>query len=208
MNRFPRPSAVSAPPGARNWKTMYSWYCLFQDSRREVDDELFWFHDSLHASAVLFPYDAIVTECWLHSFPTRVFAIPGAVSVDQRILNGYLYLALVHPQDKELPESPEVCARRLAPYYSNWETSYAAWKHKVLKTIDNIQSLTFKALPSLEPESQVLLQDGMSSGQRLIRNFELLILLLREVYQHHFEMLTVSQATLFGLSHVLSTLCA
>ena len=92
-DRFPSPFDIETPPGAEGWESMYDWYHLFGPERRELDEQRFWFADRLHHPDVLHPYDEIQCECWwqaLGAFNTRIFAMPPAFGVDQRILNGRL----------------------------------------------------------------------------------------------------------------------
>jgi pyruvate,water dikinase len=185
---------------------MYSWYHLFQKTRQRADRQLFWFQDSVHAPEVLFPYDEVVAECWWHPFATRVFAVPEAVGVDQRILNGYLYLSFVPPPEPCI-ETTEECARRIAPYYDDWDESYEMWKKRVLSVVDKIRSLTFEPLPIIDPNGTSIRQTGISSGHVLIQNFEQLILLLRSAYQYHFELLTVSQTTVSAFFRLCQGAC-
>ena len=93
--RFPSPFDIATPEGAEGWESMYDWYHLFGPERRELDEQRFWFADRLHHPDVLHPYDEIQCECWwqaLGAFNTRIFAMPPAYGVDQRILNGRLYV--------------------------------------------------------------------------------------------------------------------
>jgi len=97
-DRFPSPFDIETPPGAEGWESMYDWYHLFGPERRELDEGRFWFADRLHHPDVLHPYDEIQCECWwqaLGAFNTRIFAMPPAYGVDQRILNGRLYVTPV-----------------------------------------------------------------------------------------------------------------
>ena len=102
-DRFPSPFDIATPNGAEGWESMYDWYHLFGPERRELDEQRFWFADRLHHPDVLHPYDEIQCECWwqaLGAFNTRIFAMPPAYGVDQRILNGRLYVDHLEGPDK------------------------------------------------------------------------------------------------------------
>lgn len=196
-DRFPSPFEVETPPGAEGWERMYNWYHLFGEERRELDEQRFWFQDRLHHPRLLHPYDEIQCECWwqgLGAFNTRVFAVPPAFGVDQRILNGYLYVTPVPAPPHQIEERAEVFERRAGYYYENWEDIYADWKEKVLDRLDRIRSLDFSSLPKFEDESVVFDRVGASSGYRLIESFDRLILTMYETYQFHFEMLNIGYA--------------
>ena len=45
---FPSPYEVPTPPGAEGWQEMYPYHALFHEARREVDENRFWFWNSMH----------------------------------------------------------------------------------------------------------------------------------------------------------------
>jgi pyruvate,water dikinase len=206
-DRFPLPSEVPTPPGAEGWERMYNWYHLFSDDRREQDEARFWFQDRLHHPEVMHPYDEIQSECWwqaLGAFNARVFAVPPAFGVDQRVLNGYLYVTPVPAPPEQLAERAELFGRRAGHYYENWDEIYGEWKTKVLACLDRITALRFAPLPDVEDESVVTSHRGTSSGYRMIRDFEELVLTMYETYQYHFELLNIGYAaylTFFQFVH-------
>jgi pyruvate,water dikinase len=195
MNRRPAlPHEILPPHGAERWGEMYSWYHQFQEFRSEEDSKLFWFQDGLHAPRVIYPYDTIVAECWWHSFATRYFAIPGAAGIDQRILHGYLYLAFTDNPTSNATTLIESSKSRIGSYSEEWESSYEEWKARIEERIRYMESLVFEPLPEKEDERVVRQRKGLTSGYMMIQSFEGLVLALREVYQYHFELLTVAQS--------------
>src|SRR4051812_35921383 len=104
---FPSPFSVETPAGAEGWESMYNWYHLFGDDRREADEGKFWFQDALHHPYVQYPYDEIQCECWwqaLGAMNTRIFALPPAFGLEQRILNGRLYVTPVAAPADQIEE--------------------------------------------------------------------------------------------------------
>ncbi len=204
-DRFPSPFDIETPPGAEGWESMYDWYHLFGPDRRALDDERFWFADRLHHPDVLHPYDEIQCECWwqaLGAFNTRIFAMPPAFGVDQRILNGRLYVTPVPAPAEDIAARAEEFGRRAGHYYERWDEIYAEWKVKVTAKLEEIRSLRFDPLPDLEPESTVYEHVGHSAGFRMIRDFSTLVNTMYETYQYHFELLNIGYAaylTFFGL---------
>ena len=197
QDRFPSPFDVATPEGAEGWEQMYNWYHLFGDERRDLDEQRFWFHDRLHHPGVLHPYDEIQCECWwqaLGAFNTRIFAMPPAFGVDQRILNGYLYVTPVPAPPESMAARAEVFGRRAGHYYENWDAIYAEWKDKVIAQLDEIKAIRFEPLPDLEAESMVFDHVGYSAGYRMIRDFDHLVLTMYETYQYHFELLNIGYA--------------
>jgi pyruvate,water dikinase len=113
--RFPDPFAIETPAGADGWEDMYNWYHLFGEERREQDGQRFWFQDRLHHPGALHPYDEIQCECWwqaLGAFNTRIFAMPPAYGVDQRVLNGYLYVSPVPAPPEDIAARAEIFGPR------------------------------------------------------------------------------------------------
>lgn len=196
-DRFPSPFEVPTPPGAENWRGMYDWYHVFCEDRRKEDEGRFWFHDRLHHPDVMHPYDEIQCECWwqaLGAFNTRIFAMPPAFGVDQRVLNGYLYVTAVPAPPEALAERVELFERRAGHYYENWDEIYAEWKQKVLGCLERITAIHFAPLPEVEPEQVVFEHTGHSSGYRMIDDFSRLVSTMYETYQYHFEMLNIGYA--------------
>ena len=102
---FLSPFAVEAPPGAEGWQRLYPYYYLFSEARREFEEEKFWFFDGMHNPEPVYPFDTIMTESWwvaLNQFGTRVYVIPPALGIDQRIVNGYLFISPNSITDPEL----------------------------------------------------------------------------------------------------------
>ena len=204
-DRFPSPFDIATPEGAEGWESMYDWYHLFGPERRELDEQRFWFADRLHHPDVLHPYDEIQCECWwqaLGAFNTRIFAMPPAYGVDQRILNGRLYVTPVPAPPGDVAARAEEFGKRAGHYYERWDAIYAEWKEKVLARLAELRALRFDPLPDLEPESTVYEHVGTSAGFRMIRDFNHLVTSMYETYQWHFELLNIGYAaylTFFGM---------
>ena len=168
------------------------------------DEQRFWFHDRLHHPRVLAPYDEIQCECWwqaLGAFNTRILPMPPAHGVDQRIINGYVYVSPVPADPEQLQARAEIFQRRAGHYYENWDAIYEEWKVKVMARLEEIRAMDFSPLPELEDESVIFSHRGYSSGYKLIEDFQRLVVVMYETYQYHFEMLNLGYAaylTFFG----------
>jgi phosphohistidine swiveling domain-containing protein len=194
---FPNPFELKTPPGAEGWESMYNWYHLFGEDRRASDEHKFWFYDALHHPYVLYPYDEIQCECWwqaLGVMNTRVFAVPPALGLEQRILNGRLYVSPVAADPADIPERAEAFAARAGYYYQNWDPIYSQWKDKVHDRIELVRSLRFDPLPDREPDHTVFNDIGHSAGYRWERDFALMVTTMYETYQWHFELLNIGYA--------------
>jgi len=205
MNKFPSPFDLKPPPGAEEWQEMYSWYHLSTADRRELDENRFWFQDRLHHPNVLYPYDEIFSECWWHAlgvFNTRIFALPPAFGVDQRVINGYLYASPIPvPDPEEIGKRAEIYRKRAGHYYENWNDIYGEWKRKTTAKFEELKTIHFEKLPDLEDESVVFSHIGSSSGHKLMEQFNHMILIMYETFQWHFELLNIGYAaylTFFG----------
>jgi pyruvate,water dikinase len=204
-DRFPSPFEIETPPGAEGWQQMYSYYHVLAEDRRDIDDQRFWFQDQLHHGDVLYPYDEIQCECWwpaLGAFNTRIFAMPPAFGVDQRVINGYLYISPIPVDDPAtIPERAELYKRRAGYYYDNWNELYERWKVKTVEALDRIKAIEFAPLPALEDEEVVFSARGYSTSYQMVHDFSVLVDTMYETYQYHFEFLNIGYAaylTYFG----------
>ena len=61
----------------------------------------------------------------------RAFAVPPAMGVDYRVVNGYVYISPNPVTDPELiGERAEFFQKRAGYYYANWADLYAKWRAK------------------------------------------------------------------------------
>ncbi len=119
-DRFPSLYDIEPPEGAAGWEELYNWYHLLGDERRESDEQRFWFQDRLHHPEVMHPYDEIQCECWwqaLGAFNTRIFAMPPAYGVDQRVVNGYLYISPIPAPPEDIEARAAAFGERAGHYY-------------------------------------------------------------------------------------------
>jgi pyruvate,water dikinase len=194
---FPNPFEITTPPGAEGWESMYDWYHLFGDDRREADETKFWFQDALHHPYVIYPYGEIQCECWwqaLGAMNTRIFNLPPAYGLEQRILNGRLYVTPVPAPADQIAERAEAFGERAGHYYANWDEIYAEWKIKVLGRLEELRALRFDPLPDREPLETVTSHLGHSAGFRWERDFAFMVTTMYETYQWHFELLNIGYA--------------
>ena len=62
QRRFPFFHEVPAPEGAENWRSMYPYYLVPGQERRDEEDSGFWFADTMHWSRGVHPFDSIGAE--------------------------------------------------------------------------------------------------------------------------------------------------
>jgi pyruvate,water dikinase len=195
---FQSPFAVEAPPGAEDWERLYPYYYLFSEPRREFEEGKFWFFDGMHNPEPVFPFDTIMTESWwvaLNMFGTRVYIIPPALGIDQRIVNGYLYISPNSITDPELiAKRAEMFTRRAGHYYDNWDEIYRNWIGKAEDCIRRLRELEIRDLPEAEPEAVVFSHRGLTSSFDLLATYNRLIENMQEMAYYHFEMLGLGYA--------------
>jgi pyruvate,water dikinase len=195
---FLSPFAVPAPAGAEDWQRLYPYYYFFSEPRREFEEGKFWFFDGMHNPEPVFPFDTIMTESWwvaLNQFGTRVYVIPPALGMDQRIVNGYLYISPNSITDpEEIAKRAELFTVRAGHYYENWDEIYDNWVVKAEDCIRRLRALEIRDLPEAEPEEVVFSHRGLTTSYDLIATYNRLIENMQEMAYYHFEMLGLGYA--------------
>jgi pyruvate,water dikinase len=203
QERFTSPFAVETPAGAEGWQRMYPYYLLFTEDNGAYDDSTMWFRDALHHMEVLQPFDTITFEAWgqaLSAYNGRVFAVPPAHGIDQRVLNGYLYVRPVPIEDEAVVGARvEEFMQRAGFYFQNWDDLFAKWKTKMEGVIAELRDLDVPALPELEDMAVITEARGISTGFELMKAYERTIESLLLAYQHHFEMLNLGYGAYLNL---------
>src|SRR6516162_5837783 len=97
---FPLPSSlkVIGGAGAERAQAAHAYYMQFS----EADDNRFWFYNSMHFPEPMSHFDMVTGEaayCALGSSNTRVMCLPTAKGIDQRIINGRVYIGGVAVTD-------------------------------------------------------------------------------------------------------------
>jgi pyruvate, water dikinase len=196
--RFPSPFEIAAPPGAEDWQRLYPYYYVFSEERRDFEDGKFWFWDSMHNPEPIYPFDTIMTESWwvaLNQYTTRVWVIPPALGIDQRIVNGYLYVSPNTIADPKVIESRVAYfTKRAGHYYENWDQLYDQWIEKAEDCIERLVAIEIKDLPEVEDERVVTQGRGLMSGYDLLTAYSRLLENMHEMAYYHFEMLNLGYA--------------
>lgn len=197
-DRFPSPFEIETPPGAEGWEELYPYYMVFSEDRRAYEDSMFWFQDGIHWPEAMTPWDATFFEyaiAALSQYNTRHYLIPPALGVDARILNGYGYLSPVGVADPaEIEARVPHFLERAGFYFGNWDRLYGQWMEKMKVLIDEMESVTFEALPEKEEMEVVTEGHGTGSGLTLIVSYHRLIDLALKLWQYHFEFLNLGYA--------------
>jgi len=193
VSGFPSPYSIETPSGCEGWEEMYPYYTLFDERRREKDENRFWFWNSMHfpvpmpafdVHAIDSPYQAV------GSWQNRVFAVPPAMGIDYRIVNGYVYISgnPVTDPDK-IAERAEYFQRRAGYYFENWDELYGKWREKMDALIAEITELRVPELPEYEPDEVIHDDDRNTAFYELLDAYQRTIRCADLMWQHHFEFL-------------------
>jgi pyruvate,water dikinase len=187
--QFPLPSSLKVVPGTESAQAAYPYYTQFT----AADDERFWFYNSMHFPEPMSTFDMVTAEaayCALGAVNTRVHCLPTTLGIDHRIINGRVYIggnAVTDPA--EIAIRLEEFKKRAFYYYDNWERLYDQWRGKMLKLIEDAQSLPKLELPEFEPLANVHAGRGVASNHTLFDTYQKTLEGYFRMWHHHFEFL-------------------
>ena len=204
---FTSPFDVPTPEGADGWERLYPYYALFSEDRRSVEENQFWYWDSMHYPEPMFPFDMVMPEqTWaiLNQNTTRYMVIPTAFGIDHRVVNGYVYISPnVVTDEAEVQRRAELFGPRAGHYFAHWDELYNRWVEKARGVRERLQALDFKPLPDVEPLEHV--QAGQDKGTMfaLMQTYNRLLENIMEIGHLHFEMLGLG----YGAYMTFTDLC-
>lgn len=194
-SRFPFFNEARTPEGAEGWESMYPYFLVPSEETREEENSRFWFADTMHWSRAVHPFDSIGAEAvylGAGQNSTRIFALPTALGLDVRVVNGYVYISPIAVTDpEEISRRAELFQKRAGYYYANWDELYGRWKEKLLAAIASMRELTFAPLPEFDPIEVVTEARGRSVSWDLIENYHRLTDGFFLIWQYHFEFLNL-----------------
>ena len=166
VGTFSSPYEIETPPGCEGWEEMYPYYALFDERRRETDEKRFWFWNSMHFPLPMPAFDVACIDApyqGIGSWQNRVFAVPPAMGIDYRCVNGYIYISGNPVTDPEkIAERAEFFQRRAGYYFEHWDELYAKWQEKMKALIAELTDLRVPDLPEYEPD-EVIFDDGRNT---------------------------------------------
>ena len=196
--KFPYASEVKLPQELKGWEEMYPVVRLFSKDREEWEKGQFWFQDKIHAPEPLYPLDDIFQEAWqiaLSQYTTRVFCIPPAQGIAQRVLGCYMYITPVAPPPPEIiAEKAELFGKRVFYVFENYDKMWEVWINKFQKLGAELESIRVPSeLPKYVPDSEVFPEpQGYTDAYVLIESFNTAISLIFKAWQFHFEYLNLA----------------
>ena len=200
-NPFPMPTEIGDAPGAEGWQSMYPYFTHVQPE----DDERFWFYNSMHFPDPMPAFDAITAEVPYHAMgavTTRIFAFPTALGIDYRIINGRVYItANTVTDEKEIEKRLQVFQERSAHYFENWDEIHEQWRLRMLKVIDDMNSVKVPDLPEFEDEAVIKEAKGIAQNHDVRVAFNRVIEGFSVMWNHHFEMLMLGYGAYVTFFH-------
>jgi len=196
--RFPFASEVKLPKELEGWEEMYAPIRPFTKDREGWDNNHIWFQDKIHAPEPLYPLDDIFQEAWqiaLSGFTTRVFCIPPAQGIAQRLLGCYMYITPVEPPSPAtIGEKAELFGKRVPYVFQNYPMLWDKWIQKFQALGREMESLKVPTeLPKYIPEDEVIpVVKGYTPAYDVIESFNVLINMIFKSWQWHFEYLNLA----------------
>ena len=190
---FPSPYEIATPEGCEGWEEMYPYYALFDERRRESDENRFWFWNSMHFPIPHPAFDVICIDSpyqAVGSWQNRVFAVPPAMGIDYRVVNGYVYISgnPVTDPDK-MAERAGYFQKRAGHYFANWAELYDKWKDKMRALIAELDALEVPGLPEYEPDEVAFDADRNTAFYEVLNAYGRCLRLGDLMWQNHFEFL-------------------
>jgi len=193
LGAFPSPFSIETPPGCEGWEEMYPYYAMFDERRRDTDEPRFWFWNSMHFPVPMPAFDAICIDSPYQAVGTwqnRVFAVPPAMGIDYRIVNGYVYISGNPVTDPDqIAERADFFQKRAGHYFANWSELYGKWKDKMRALIGELEELQVPKLPKYESDEVALGEDRNTAFYELLDAYGRVLRLGDLMWQHHFEFL-------------------
>ncbi len=196
--RFPDPHEFQVPPELEGWEEMYPSHYLFSEDRGEWEKSQFWYQDKIHDPEPMPPLDLIFHEAWqisLAQYTTRVFCIPPAQGIAQRMVGPYMYICAINPPPEEvMAEKAQLFEKRVFYVFEHYNEIWDKWITKFKALGEEMKAVEIpKELPKFVPEDQVLpAPTGCYVSHDMKEAFDTLVNQMFKGWQYHFEMLNLT----------------
>jgi pyruvate,water dikinase len=201
---FPSPYEIATPPGCEGWQELYPYYAVFDESRREADEGRFWFWNSMHFPLPMPAFDVACIDAPYQAvgeWQNRFFAVPPAMGIDYRVVNGYVYISGNPVTDPaKIAERVEYFQRRAGYYFEHWDEIYAKWKQKMEALIAEITELRVPDLPEYEPDELMLEDERNTAFYDILDAYGRTLRMGDLMWQHHFELLLLGYGAYVAFS--------
>jgi len=196
--RFPFARELEMPPELEGWEEMYPSHRLFSEERREWEDKEFWYQDKIHAPEPMPPLDEIFHQAWqisLAQHTTRVFCIPPAQGIAQRMLGCYMYICAIEPPPEAvLGEKAERFPKRVFPVFENYEKLWDEWLPRFQALGRELEAVKVpEELPRYVPDMDFASHvPPVTAAQELMEAFNDVVNIMYRGWQYHFNYLNLS----------------
>jgi pyruvate,water dikinase len=196
--KFPYPEEIVLPPELAGWEEMYPPQRHFSKDNDVWEKRHFWFQDKIHAPEPMYPLDDIFQEAWqisLSGYTTRVFCIPPAQGIAQRMLGCYMYITPVEsPPPEVIGEKAELFGKRVFYVFENYEKMWDAWYTQFQALGKEMESIKIPAeFNKYVPDDQIFpIPRGYTEGYELIESFNTIVSQIFKAWQYHFEYLNLA----------------
>ncbi len=196
--RFPDPHEFKVPPELEGWEEMYPSHYLFSEHRADWEKAQFWYQDKIHAPEPMPPLDQIFQEAWqisLSQYTTRVFCIPPAQGIAQRMVGPYMYICAIPPPPEEvIGQKAGHFEKRVFYVFEHYDELWDKWLYKFRSLGEEMAAVQIpRELPDFVPENEVLpAPTGCYVSYDVIETFDTLVNQMFKGWQYHFEMLNLT----------------
>jgi pyruvate, water dikinase len=196
--RFPFAREIKVPQEMEGWEEMYPAHRLFSAERRDWEDSQFWYADKIHAPDPMVPLDEVFHQAWqiaLSQYTTRVFCIPPAQGIAQRMVGCYMYICAINPPSEEvIKEKAELFPKRTFPVFENYDALWNDWLTRLQGLGRELQSLVVpKELPKYAPDfDSRTTVPGVTAAQDLMEAFNSAVSIIYRGWQYHFAYLNIT----------------
>jgi pyruvate,water dikinase len=198
QRRFPYAREVEIPPEMEGWEEMYPPHRLFSAERQEWEDSQFWYQDKIHAPDPMVPLDEIFHQAWqisLAQHTTRVFCIPPAQGVAQRMLGCYMYICAITPPPEEvIKEKAELFPKRTFPVFEHYDELWEEWLSRFQDLGRELEAVKVpKELPKYVPDfDSASTLPGVTPAQELLEAWDKAVDIMYRGWQYHFNYLNLT----------------
>jgi pyruvate,water dikinase len=196
--RFPDPHEFKVPPELEGWEEMYPSHYLFSEHRADWEKAQFWYQDKIHAPEPMPPLDQIFQEAWqisLSQYTTRVFCIPPAQGIAQRMVGPYMYICAIPPPPEEvIGQKAGHFEKRVFYVFEHYDELWDKWLYKFRSLGEEMAAVQIpRELPDFVPDNEVLpAPTGCYVSYDVIEAFDTLVNQMFKGWQYHFEMLNLT----------------
>ena len=196
--RFPDPHEFQVPKELKGWEEMYPSHYLFSKDREKWEKSQFWYQDKIHDPEAMPPLDLIFHEAWqisLSQYTTRVFCIPPAQGIAQRMVGCYMYICAINPPPEDvIAEKAERFGKRAFYVFEHYNELWDKWITKFRALGEEMAAIQIpEELPKFVPEEQVIpAPRGYYISHDLKEAFDKMVNQMFKGWQYHFEMLNLT----------------